>query len=257
MDEIDERRGVGRLGAAETAHEPSGFAARDELFRVDVRQGGDPEAGLSDQLGEHTTWPERNEWAEDWVLQETGKQLGSAAEHRLHDDGETDSLCGCADGRFVLEVERDAAGLGLVSARGGRLDDSRESQLGGRPTALRRPRRSARGRRADRRRPAAPASRRGPARSPPSGRVRARRRAQRQRDRRRRAKERSRAVAGATRRARPTRPSARAADSGYANAAAAELERRASGTPAELMTTARTGFSEAAARAAASTATAT
>ena len=132
VDEVDERGRVGRLGAAEAADESPGLAGRDELLGVDVGQGRDPEARFADQLGEHAARAERDERAEDRILQEPGEQLGTAAEHRLHDDGESDPLGGRADGRLVLEVERDAAGLGLVSARGGRLDDGWKAELGGR-----------------------------------------------------------------------------------------------------------------------------
>ena len=116
MDEVDERRRVGRLGAAEAADEPPRLARRDQLFGVDVGQRGDPQARFADELGEDAARPERDERAEDRVLQEPGEQLGAAAEHRLHDDREADPFCGRADRRLVLEVERDAAGLGLVRA---------------------------------------------------------------------------------------------------------------------------------------------
>ena len=51
-------------------------------------------AGLADQLGEHSARPERDERAEDRILHEPGKQLGTAAEHRLHDDRAADPLRG-------------------------------------------------------------------------------------------------------------------------------------------------------------------
>ncbi len=88
-------------------------------------------AGVADQLGEDAAGPERDERAEDRILDEPGQQLGAAAEHRLHDDREADPLGGRPNRRLVLEVERDAAGLGLVRAGGGRLDDGREAELGG------------------------------------------------------------------------------------------------------------------------------
>jgi hypothetical protein len=96
---------------------------------VDIGQGGDPEACFADQLSEYAARPECDERAENGVLQETGEKLGSAAEHRLYDDGESNPLCRRADGRLVLEVECDATALGLVGSRGSGLDDGRESQL--------------------------------------------------------------------------------------------------------------------------------
>ena len=66
------------------------------------------------------------------------------------------------------------------------------------------------------------------------------------------------AVAAAIRRGSAARPSARAADSGYANAATRrELSRNAAGIPSEVITTASTGFSTSASPAARSTASAT
>ena len=100
--------------ATEAAHEPAGLAAGDELLGVTVRERRDPERRLADQLGEDAARPERDERAEDRVLDDAGEELGAARDHRLDDDRRADALGRLAHGLLVGEVERDAAGLGLV-----------------------------------------------------------------------------------------------------------------------------------------------
>ena len=259
VDEIDERRNVDRRGAAKAAHEPPRLAGGDELLGVDVGERGDPKAGVADQLREDAARAEGDERAEDRILDEAREQLGPAAQQSA------------------------ARSRGSRSAR-------RRRERPPRPRGRARHRRSrscARRRAADLTTAGKPSSAAaataasGPSatRSGTSGRPKAceqlarlgglepgvvrsaRARARRRARRRRRRLRRATGIEPSGRRSHSarsaTRPSARAADSGYANAAAADPARSACGTPAELITTASTGFPAAAARAAASTATAT
>ena len=102
----------------------------DERRGVDVRERGEPEAGLVDQLREHAARAEGDERAEDRVLDDPGEQLDAARDHRLHEHRPADARGGGANGVLVGQVERDAAGLGLVGAGLGGLDDDREAELG-------------------------------------------------------------------------------------------------------------------------------
>ena len=81
------------------------------------------------QLGEDATGPEGDEGAEHGILDDAGKQLDAAREHRLDDDRYPDPRSRRRDGVGVRQVEGDPAGLRLVRAGGCRLDDGREAEL--------------------------------------------------------------------------------------------------------------------------------
>ena len=77
MNQIHQRNGIhGRIGS-KTTHQLPGLSRKDELARVDVRQGRDPERRLADQLGELPSRAERNERPEQRILDEAGKKLDS------------------------------------------------------------------------------------------------------------------------------------------------------------------------------------
>src|SRR6187549_1129049 len=66
--EVEQRSAVGRGRAPEARYESPRLAAVDELGRVDVRQRGDPEDRLADQLREDAAGTEGDERPEDGVL---------------------------------------------------------------------------------------------------------------------------------------------------------------------------------------------
>ena len=116
--------------AAEARHEPARLAAVDELLGVDVRQRRDPERRLADQLGEDAAGAEGDERAEDRILDDARR----AARRRPRASAGRSRAARCARPRratasVVVEVERDAAGLRLVRAGRGGLDDGREAEL--------------------------------------------------------------------------------------------------------------------------------
>jgi hypothetical protein len=112
----------------------------DERGRVDVRERGQPEAGFADQLGQHAARAEGDERPEDRVLDDSGEELDAALDHRLHEHRPADARGGGANRVLVGQVERDAAGLGLVGAGLGGLHDDREADLGRGDGGLVRPR---------------------------------------------------------------------------------------------------------------------
>ena len=91
------------------ADEPARLARADELVRVDVGQGREPEVRVADQLREHAAGAEGDERAEDGILRHAGEQLDAALDHRLHDHGAADPLGRGPHGFRVGEVECDAA----------------------------------------------------------------------------------------------------------------------------------------------------
>jgi hypothetical protein len=128
VDEIDKGREVRRRRAAESPDEDTGLPGRDELFGVHVRERGDPERRLADELSEHPAGSERDERAEHGILDEAGEELRSSRDHRLEDDRAPDALDRGSDGVVTRQVEGDPARLGLVRSRDRRLDDDREAQ---------------------------------------------------------------------------------------------------------------------------------
>ena len=135
MHEVDESRGVGGRRASKAAHEATCLAFRHELPGVDVRERRDPEGSLSDELGEDAPGAERDERAEDRVLDEAGQQLRAPGDHRLHDDGSADPVCGGSNGVGTRQVQGDAARFRLVCTRLARTSRRRGSR------AIRQPRR--------------------------------------------------------------------------------------------------------------------
>ena len=85
MHEVDERFAVRRRCATEASHEQSGFSLVDELLRVDVGEGCSPDSCAADQLGEDAARPEGDERPEDRILHDSGEELGSPFDLRLHD----------------------------------------------------------------------------------------------------------------------------------------------------------------------------
>ena len=109
----------------------------DELLGVDVRQRREPELRLADQLGEDAARAERDERAEDRVLDDAGEQLGAAA--RSYGCTSTGPPIRSAAARTASSSARSRATpprLGLVRARGGGLHDRREAELAGRGDRL-------------------------------------------------------------------------------------------------------------------------
>src|SRR5207248_1512496 len=116
VHEVDERGRVGRRRAAEAADEPTRLPAPDELLGVDIGERRDPEARVADQLGENAAGTERDERPKDRVLDDAREQLDAAAQERLDEHGSADALRRRVHLFLVAEVERDAAGFGLVRA---------------------------------------------------------------------------------------------------------------------------------------------
>ena len=92
---------VGRGCTTEAVNEHARLPRADELSGVHVRQGGDPEAGIPDQLGKDAAGTERDERPEDGILDDARQQLDAALQHRLDERGQADPLDCSLDGRLV------------------------------------------------------------------------------------------------------------------------------------------------------------
>ena len=82
-NQIDQRLRVGGRLPPEAGDELPGLAGKDELLGVVERERRDPELRLTDQLGEDAAGAKRDERAEDRILDDTGEELGAAADERL------------------------------------------------------------------------------------------------------------------------------------------------------------------------------
>src|SRR6478672_9737777 len=97
VQQVDQRRRIGCRCPAEAGDEPPGLALLDELVRIDVCERSDPEDGGADQLREDAAGTEGDEGAEDRILDDARKQLGTAGDHRLHEDRRPDAFRGGAN----------------------------------------------------------------------------------------------------------------------------------------------------------------
>ena len=104
MQQVDQRGWVRCGGAAKAGDETAGLALVHELLRIDVRERGNPEGGVADQLGEDSAGAEGDEWAENRVLDDAGQELGTTADHRLHEHRQPDPLDGGPDLPLVAQV---------------------------------------------------------------------------------------------------------------------------------------------------------
>ena len=107
-----------------------GLAGQDELLGVVERERRDPELRLADQLGEDAAGAERDERAEDRILDDAGEQLGAAANHRLDEHRRADPLGGRAH-RILVRRGRARCRRSRSCARPARrvLTTDREAEL--------------------------------------------------------------------------------------------------------------------------------
>src|SRR5436189_2450368 len=129
QQELGHGRGAGRVRASKAREEAARLAGRDEVGRVDVGERRQAVRRLRDELRERPSDPEADERAEGRILDHAGEHLDAAGDVRLYEDRQPDPLDRLADGGRVSQVELDTAGLGLVHARAGGLDDGRIAEL--------------------------------------------------------------------------------------------------------------------------------
>ena len=79
VEDVGKRGGICRWSTSEAGDEPARLARGDELVRIDIRQRGQPEVRVTDELGEHTPRAEGDERAEDRVLRHAGEELDTDA----------------------------------------------------------------------------------------------------------------------------------------------------------------------------------